>query len=342
MGLFSFFLKKNEDPEKEVGSELFNEQYAELKELATQILKYEYYSPSRAYRIYDMFVPLAVRFLEIANQIDRKKALRTFTKEAKNHNPNDRYPYHPVFKSIAWGKPDDWDKAIEDIKNLYDRFTYWHTEIDKFNAKYVDVPVVDIELSDIGLKRNKMIDIPEIKYTSIGKSFNKDRLLKFVVIDTETTGLKASSERIVQLSAVKYVDWEPVEAWSTYINPKRPIPAEASAVNKITDEMLIDKPTIKQVAESFTQFVKDYDVVGYNLPFDFKFLFAEGIDLTVQKRRYYDVYSLAKKAYMDELDSFSLEDVTKYLRIYYNAHNSLSDCYATAEVFGNVIKCITF
>lgn len=340
MGLFSIFKKKESNLESQESSQ-FKEQYEELKELASQILKYKYKSPSDVYRIYDTLIPIADRFFEIANQIDKEQALRKFTKEAKEHDPKLTYPFHPDFDSTAWGKPDDWDKAIKNIRNAYDKYTDWCTGIEKFNEKYSSVPMCDIELSDIGLKRNKMIDIPEIKYTSIGKSFNKDRLLKFVVVDTETTGLKASSERIVQLSAVKYVDWEPVEAWSTYINPKRPIPAEASAVNKITDEMLADKPTIKQVAESFTQFVKDYDVVGYNLPFDYRFLFAEGIDLTQQKRRYYDVYSLAKKWYKDELSSYSLEDVTEYMRIYYNAHNSLNDCYATAEAFEKLVNYIT-
>lgn len=343
MGIFGNLFKKNTPKFSKEEIEAFNEQYQQLKDLAPLFNRCEYCSPKQAYQLYDTVLPIMDQFLEIANNINQELALNTFRTEAKEapDQKNAVIPYHSVFRSCAFGHEDDWQRVVKDCEKLRYQFINYHDKIEQFNKRYADVPQCNIELSDINLKRNKMITIPEIKYTAVGKSFNKDKLLKFIVVDTETTGLKASSERIIQLSAVKYVEWQPVEVWNSYINPKRSIPEEASAINGITDDMVADKPTIKEVAESFIQFVGDWDIVGYNLPFDFKFLFAEGIDLTEKKRKYYDVYSLAKKVYKKELDSFTLENVASYNRIYYDAHDSLNDCYATAEVFENVINDIT-
>ena len=195
---------------------------------------------------------------------------------------------------------------------------------------------------DSDIHRNNLSMMTEVKYASVGKAFNKDKVMKFVVVDTETTGLKASNGRIVQLSAVKYVDWEPVETWDTYIDPgKVKIGAEATKVNGITNEMLIGKPSIKQVSHSFVDFVGEAAVVGYNLQFDLKFLYAEGINLTEIKRKYYDVLALARKYYKGELYSFSLMDVASHNRIYFNAHNSLHDCLATGEIFELIVDGIT-
>ena len=331
--------KKDETISDSKRQDSFEENYTLLKEYASQIMKYEHASPADADKAIKV-IPICEQFLSVADETDKRKAFNAMKKEAKAEDPKSSIPYHSVFKHIIRGD-DSWERVVSSVKSMHDRFALWDRKINEFNLKYADIPCCEIQLSDEPVKRNKMLMIPDIKYASVGKTFNKGKLLKFVVVDVETTGLKASSERIIQLSAVKYVDWEAVEIWNTYIDPKREIPKEASDINGITDDMVKGKPTIKQVAKSFADFVDNWDVVGYNLPFDYRFLYAEGIDLTEKKRKYYDVYALAKKAYKDDLDEFTLIEVAKYNGIYFNAHNSLNDCFATAEVFEKVIDEIT-
>lgn len=333
MGLFGKLLGSAKDDE-------FDANYNQLKEYAKEIMKYSNATPKQANKANEI-IPVCDDFLAIVETIDRKKANTMIRKEAKADSPRDRIPYHSDFKVSIFGSDDMLESVIRTVNSIKSRFVLWDKKIAEFNDEFSSVPSCEIQLSDEFVKRGKMIEIPEIKYATVGKAFNKDKLLKFVVIDTETTGLKASSERIIQLSAVKYVDWQPVEVWNTYIDPKREIPKEASSVNGITDDMVKGKPTIKQVAKSFVEFVGDWDVVGYNLPFDYKFLYAEGIDLTEQKRKYYDVLSLAKKVYKNDLYSFTLTDVAEYNKIFFDAHNSLNDCYATGLVFKIIIDEIT-
>ena len=69
---------------------------------------------------------------------------------------------------------------------------------------------------------------------------------------------------------------------------------------------------------------------------------GENINLFSQKRKYFDVLELARKAYKNDLDSFTLEDVSELCGIFRDdAHRSLSDCFATGAVFKNCIEDIT-
>lgn len=214
----------------------------------------------------------------------------------------------------------------------------------EFAASLRAVPLVPALVVDAAppLFRGALSDMPEVKYSTITKSFNADKLPSFVVIDTETNGLKVQGGRILELSAIRYEDFQPVAAWSSLVNPGKPIPPEVSEINHINDAMVADAPRLEQVADSFLEFVGSSAVVGYNLPFDLKFLFARGVNLFSQKRKYFDVLELARKAYKNDLDSFTLEDVSELCGIFRDdAHRSLSDCFATGAVFKNCIEDIT-
>lgn len=193
------------------------------------------------------------------------------------------------------------------------------------------------------LERLRLSDMPEIKYTAITASFNPDRLPSFVVIDTETNGIKIQGGRILELSAIRYEDFQPVAAWTSLVNPEKAILADATAVNGITDDMVAGAPTLAQVSASFIDFIGTSPLVGYNLPFDLKFLYSRGIDLTAQKRKYYDVLEVARRAFKkDEVFSYKLVDVSEACGIFPDsAHRSLADCFTTAQVFKYCIDRIT-
>lgn len=184
-------------------------------------------------------------------------------------------------------------------------------------------------------------DMPEIRYANIPASFNRDTLPAFVVIDTETTGLSANRDGIIELSAIRFEEFRPVAGWTTLIDPGQRIPAEASAVNNITDAMVSEAPTIAQVAQSFADFCGTAPIVGYNLPFDLKFLYASGIDLNVKRRKYYDVLAIARKYFKGDLSlsSYKLGYVaTQCGLVPVDAHRSLSDCLTTGLLLDRLIS----
>ncbi|PIB04591.1 hypothetical protein B1C81_32915 [Streptomyces sp. HG99] len=87
----------------------------------------------------------------------------------------------------------------------------------------------------------------------------------YAVLDTETTGLTATS-RIVEI-AVTTASGEVL--LDTLINPGgEPIPAEATAIHKITDAMVEDAPTFSEVLPRLTEALAGRRVVIYNREYD--------------------------------------------------------------------------
>ena len=97
-----------------------------------------------------------------------------------------------------------------------------------------------------------------------------------VVLDTETTGIDASRERVIEIGAIKLKEGKPVSKFHTYINPEgvKSQPG-ALAVHGITDQFLLDKPTFLSVHSAFLDFISGTQLVIHNAPFDVGFLNAE-------------------------------------------------------------------
>ena len=76
----------------------------------------------------------------------------------------------------------------------------------------------------------------------------------YVVFDIETTGRNAYKDKIIEIGAVKVEDDKIVDKYSTFVNPKRPIPYEIFQLTSITDDDVIDAPTIDKVLPEFLDF----------------------------------------------------------------------------------------
>ena len=101
--------------------------------------------------------------------------------------------------------------------------------------------------------------------------------MREIVLDTETTGLEpAQGDRIVEIGAVELFNHMPTgRTYHQYLNPERPMPAEAFAVHGLGDDFLRDKPKFAAVAGDFLAFITDAQLVIHNASFDMKFLNAE-------------------------------------------------------------------
>ena len=96
--------------------------------------------------------------------------------------------------------------------------------------------------------------------------------MDFIAFDLETTGIQPKTDDVVEIGAVRFRGAAPAETFCTLINPGRPIPPEASAVNGITDEMVAGQPRIETILPGLADFCGDLPLVAHNAPFDFKFL----------------------------------------------------------------------
>ncbi|MFM9827685.1 MAG: DNA polymerase III subunit epsilon [Sphingomonas sp.] len=101
--------------------------------------------------------------------------------------------------------------------------------------------------------------------------------MREIVFDTETTGFSFSNgDRLVEIGCVEMVNRvETGRSFHAYVNPGRPVPADAQAVHGLTDAFLADKPGFPALAEELLEFLRDSPLVAHNAAFDFGFLNGE-------------------------------------------------------------------
>lgn len=153
-------------------------------------------------------------------------------------------------------------------------------------------------------------------------------------IDLETTGVNISNDRIVEIGIVKILPDGTKQVKRKLINPLMPIPAGASDVHGITDEMVKDAPSFKQVANEIKQFIDNCDLGGYNSNrFDVPMLIEEflraGIEFSVEGRRLVDVQKVFHMMEQRTLSAAYKFYCNKSLE---GAHSAEVDATATWEV----------
>jgi DNA polymerase-3 subunit epsilon len=101
--------------------------------------------------------------------------------------------------------------------------------------------------------------------------------MREIILDTETTGLDhTSGDRIVEIGGVELLNRFPTNrSFHVYINPERPMSADAEKVHGLSDIFLADKPRFAEHAEAFLNFLGDAVLVIHNASFDIGFLNAE-------------------------------------------------------------------
>lgn len=98
--------------------------------------------------------------------------------------------------------------------------------------------------------------------------------MRFFVADTETTGLSAKTEAMIEVAIIEIDDqFHELAVYHTLLNPGKPIPAGASAVNNIFDDMVADAPNVKDFFSSLDLGdPKDAVLICHNVGFDAGFL----------------------------------------------------------------------
>jgi DNA polymerase-3 subunit epsilon len=96
-----------------------------------------------------------------------------------------------------------------------------------------------------------------------------------VFVDLETTGGSAAYDRITEVGIVRIANGEPVEEWSSLVNPERPIPAYIEEFTGISNEMVAGAPRFAEIAAIVRQKLRGAVFVAHNARFDYSFLRSE-------------------------------------------------------------------
>ncbi len=160
------------------------------------------------------------------------------------------------------------------------------------------------------------------------------------VIDLETTGINLAVDRIVELAIVKVQPDGSRVVKRKLVNPQMPIPKAASDVHGITDDLVKDAPSFKQIANEIRQFLDNCDLAGYNSNrFDIPMLVEEflrsGLEFDVTSRYLLDVQKLYHMMEPRTLSAAYKFYCEKNLD---NAHSAEADAVATFEILESQLQ----
>ena len=163
----------------------------------------------------------------------------------------------------------------------------------------------------------------------------------YCVLDLETTGVFVSSARIIEISAFRVRQGFIVKHFCTLVNPGCPIPAEATAVNHISDDMVKDAPDLESIIDSFIAFVGDDVIVGYNnAGFDMNILYDQMMCLRgiPFENNYIDILHSARRCVSD-VENHKLETICKYFGFDTTGeHRAFKDCYLTKACYDRLYQ----
>ena len=163
-----------------------------------------------------------------------------------------------------------------------------------------------------------------------------------VILDTETTGLSADKDRIVEIACIELSNHIPTKnIFHTFINPETKVSADAFSVHGYSDEFLSNKPKFKEIVKNFLDFIKDKKLVIHNADFDLGFLNNELKRLNVKpilKSDVVDTLQIARSKFPGVGNS--LDALRKRYKINVEArekHSALVDCHLLSKVYIELI-----
>ena len=166
----------------------------------------------------------------------------------------------------------------------------------------------------------------------------------YCVLDLETTGFSAVTEKITEVGIMKVKNGEVIDEFSTFVNPEKHIPERVTEVTNITDEMVADSETIDKVFPKILEFLgddKETVIVAHNANFDVGFLKQNAKALGYSfDYTYLDTLSLAKDLFPD-YKKYKLGKIAENLGIKVEvAHRALDDVDTTVKVFNVMVKML--
>ena len=159
------------------------------------------------------------------------------------------------------------------------------------------------------------------------------------ILDVETTGIKAGSNKIIEIYILKVLNEKVVDDYYSKFNPKQNIPLFISNLTGIYQWHVESAPIIDDEILNIKNFVSDSIIIGHNLKFDLSFLNYALTSNNLQKfdNETIDTLNLSRALMRSKVKNHKLVTLSKYFKtVNQNEHNSKADVLTTYAVFKNL------
>jgi len=241
-------------------------------------------------------------------------------------------------KEVDYDSEKDKDVVVINELNLGIEITLYLKEKHKTTTDSKP-KIVTSSLEEVPAGEKRKEEIKSDTYGSINDflKYSKVRKLQsdFTVLDFETTGFSADSNKIIQVAAVKYRNFERIDQFVSFVNPQEHISSRITKINGISDDDVKSAPLIEVILPQLLQFIGDDTIIAHNASFDMKFLLTNMYKNNIKYKPYkvIDTLTLARK-YIIDSENHKLPTLKQYLKLdKYKSHEALHDCFVTAELY---------
>lgn len=161
----------------------------------------------------------------------------------------------------------------------------------------------------------------------------------YIAIDLETTGIRLSKDKIIEVGLLKVKDSHIIDTFSCVINPDMQVDDKILELTKISKNELENAKRIHEVINHIVDFCEEYVLLGHNTIFDYSFVKKEANRAGLEfEKRGIDTYKLCKRVLPENVRK-NLTDACNYFGIERkNSHRAFSDAYYTHVLFQEIIK----
>ena len=161
----------------------------------------------------------------------------------------------------------------------------------------------------------------------------------YIAIDLETTGIRLSKDKIIEVGLLKVKDSHIIDTFSCVINPDMQVDDKILELTKISKNELENARRIHEVINHIVDFCEEYVLLGHNTIFDYSFVKKEANRAGLEfEKRGIDTYKLCKRVLPENVRK-NLTDACNYFGIERkNSHRAFSDAYYTHVLFQEIIK----
>ena len=161
----------------------------------------------------------------------------------------------------------------------------------------------------------------------------------YIAIDLETTGIRLSKDKIIEVGLLKVKDSHIIDTFSCVINPDMQVDDKILELTKISKNELENAKRIHEVINHIVDFCEEYVLLGHNKIFDYSFVKKEANRAGLEfEKRGIDTYKLCKKVLPENVRK-NLTEACGYFGIERkNSHRAFSDAYYTHVLFQEIIK----